>query len=206
VGGGVGATFGAAAMFGLGFVGYRRRQRRSGEAGSSSNWTEADIARFREAYQKNHDFEVLCQAFPDKTRESVAVRARSMMNTNNPYFGRDSYIFVRTRVQNAWNKFYASQSYTQPMASGQVSGAQGYDNGMQSMVRVPMKSNNVSSYASGDRYSASKQYASNNVYATPGNSAGMVSPPPGFAFAAGNPQFAPGPSYGNRSMVSTVSY
>jgi hypothetical protein len=197
----LGATAGAVALFGAGIIGYRRHQRRAWQ-NKDKSWTEAEMARFRQAYQKNHDFEALCQTFPDKSRESIARRAKSMMNTNNPFFGRDSYKFLRSRARATWNKYHPSPNNTLPKlpkassvsrtTTAEISSQGG------SLVRIPVSSTrSLTPFASSSQYAAAFQLSEPTKNLPVG-----MSPPPGLSIVTSNPLFEPpGPS-----TISTVSY
>jgi hypothetical protein len=106
IGGAAGGAAGLGALVGI--LGYRHLKRR---ASRTADWTEVDIARFRVAYHKNHDFEALCEAFPQYSRESVAMRAKSLMDKKPVFLGKDSFRFVRDRLANAWSRYYPGHNH-----------------------------------------------------------------------------------------------
>jgi len=71
VGGSVG---GGALLLALGLV-FRRRSIRIRQR---ERWSEAEEARLRQTYERTRDFDVICQQFPDKSRESVASKMKKL--------------------------------------------------------------------------------------------------------------------------------
>jgi hypothetical protein len=110
IGGGV--ALGAVAILGMAFAEYRRRKRHlTALAKGVGNWTHAEIWRFRLVFRDNHDFDALCEAFPNKSRESIAILAKSILAENTVYRGKSSYAFLRSRankVDGAMRNTYAT--------------------------------------------------------------------------------------------------
>ena len=57
----------------------KRQQRGKLMMDKHEEWTSEEIQRFHLAYQNTHDFDELCNVVPNRTRESVAARTRSLM-------------------------------------------------------------------------------------------------------------------------------
>lgn len=75
IGSGVG---GGVALFALGLLVHRRRVRRR-QSLDQERWTTDEESKLRETYRNTHDFDVLCGTFPHKSRESVALKLKTLM-------------------------------------------------------------------------------------------------------------------------------
>ena len=70
---------------------------------SMEEWTATEEAKFAETFQTTHDFEKLCQIVPNRSRESVAYRAKLLLDSeSNQRFGTflrppQRYAFVSER-------------------------------------------------------------------------------------------------------------
>jgi hypothetical protein len=201
-------------VLGVGFTRYWRRRNQPQNFASktlTNSWSEPEIARFREVYRNNHDFETLCQAFPDRTRESVAERARSLMIHNPTYFGRDSYLFLRERLTGACNKLYSTTSPFMLVSSRVTVGGinQGVgpraNNGIYHKKPSPYSSASNRTYKQDEALSSFQPMDNSTNFREPTK----ISPPPGLYYSTSNPQFSSGNNNNgniNRSMASTVSY
>jgi len=102
--------FGGLAIAGLVIGKYRQRKYRE-KILAADQWTFEEEAKLRAAFEKTHDFEELCKEVPGRSRESVAVRTKLLLETKQPFFyslavvPKEGYTFITERTRRVAQSF-----------------------------------------------------------------------------------------------------